>query len=828
MPYDCFISYASGDRKLAEELNQKLCGEGFKVWFDRARLHPGFDWYGEIEQGCENSRVLLPVLTPRWKLSDWTKFETYGAEAVIPLIFEGEWLEVATPPLERFQAEKLEFSTAGDRNWTRLYGAVRRALAEPAARKSARVVHLHHRINDHFVGREKELLRIHEELHCQPRAVLTRGRVRAIVAMGGAGKTTLVRHYAEKFWRCYSQILWVDCRLGLEAEFAHIHDLLFPETVALGYCDSDKAARAFEELQKEHTRLLVLDNVDDEESIIRWIPKTGACHTLLTSRFGIWSAAIKTVHLCLLEKAPARVFLQSRSGIEAVGAELAACDKLAEELGYLPLAMEHAAAYISQQGQEFGFSDYLQLYKRAATELLAIRERGSTDYPEPVMITWKSTLATLTPSARAVLSLGSFLASTELPVEMLVAGAERVQELAVRLAHAPPAPLPDPEMFIRAALNDLKRFSVGSIDGRAFSMHRLVQLVVRESLPSSDRVHCWNCAVHILVPYARNHGCRTQLLDRWKPILPHAEALHARWTDLRDVLPSTELAEILRDCYYSQGRYEDALPFAQLVYDEDLRESGETSSPTGDSLSLLGNVHARRKDFVAATESHRAVRKWAAQQFGERHHITLSRTQSLAISLSRTGHAGEAASLFSFVLEAWPLDEITLGAYAYMLQNVLGDLQQARTLYERALGQTPDDTINLNNYAGLCLVLGDLSAAEKSLRAAWRIASRRADRVAARTLFFRAALAYLRKEDSNMFLGQLRSIFESGLSPAPSENVSVMQHLRERLSEDECALLEAVFDAINDRSALERLKHFSKWRETPPVVLEEPWPAEIP
>ena len=54
-----------------------------KVWFDKARLAPGFNWHHEIEQGCENSRVILPVLTPRWKNSDWTKFETYGAEAVI-------------------------------------------------------------------------------------------------------------------------------------------------------------------------------------------------------------------------------------------------------------------------------------------------------------------------------------------------------------------------------------------------------------------------------------------------------------------------------------------------------------------------------------------------------------------------------------------------------------------------------------------------------------------------------------------------------------------------------------------------------------------------
>jgi hypothetical protein len=31
--------------------------------------------------------VVLPVLTPRWKRSEWTRYETYGAEAVIPLLY---------------------------------------------------------------------------------------------------------------------------------------------------------------------------------------------------------------------------------------------------------------------------------------------------------------------------------------------------------------------------------------------------------------------------------------------------------------------------------------------------------------------------------------------------------------------------------------------------------------------------------------------------------------------------------------------------------------------------------------------------------------------
>ena len=104
--FDVFISYRSCDLGIAQDLHDRMRREGFSVWFDQARLGedsqrlmPGCKWYTEIEEGCEKSRVILPVLTPDWKTSEWTRFETYGHDAIIPLLFRGEWEEVVTPPL---------------------------------------------------------------------------------------------------------------------------------------------------------------------------------------------------------------------------------------------------------------------------------------------------------------------------------------------------------------------------------------------------------------------------------------------------------------------------------------------------------------------------------------------------------------------------------------------------------------------------------------------------------------------------------------------------------------------------------------------------------
>ena len=38
------------------------------VWFDKRQLNFGDQWHASIEVACESSRVLLPVLTPRWRV----------------------------------------------------------------------------------------------------------------------------------------------------------------------------------------------------------------------------------------------------------------------------------------------------------------------------------------------------------------------------------------------------------------------------------------------------------------------------------------------------------------------------------------------------------------------------------------------------------------------------------------------------------------------------------------------------------------------------------------------------------------------------------------
>ena len=152
MSYNCFLSYASKDLAHAEAVHARLTAVGFKVWFDKARLQPGYDWHKEIKEGCETSRVLLPLLTPRWKQSEWTRYETYGAEAVIPLLVEGEWSEVSTPPLMAFQNLCVPLASATKADWQRLFDSIREFCAREAPQKEARVHRLRYHPAKHYGG----------------------------------------------------------------------------------------------------------------------------------------------------------------------------------------------------------------------------------------------------------------------------------------------------------------------------------------------------------------------------------------------------------------------------------------------------------------------------------------------------------------------------------------------------------------------------------------------------------------------------------------------------------------------------------------------------
>jgi len=614
---EIFISYAAGDVARAAALHARLKAAGFAVWFDKARLAPGCDWHKEIEAGCEAARVIIPLLTPRWQHSPWTRYETYASAAVIPVRAEGTAEAVMPPPLRRWNAHALDPLTADDAAWAALFAAIRAKLAQPVPEQAPRIIDLPYPANPFFTGRDDDLVRVHEELHQAPVAVLTQGRVRALAAMGGVGKTTLANEYARRFWRLYSQILWVDARAGLESGFALLFEKLFPARASEELKQPEKARLALTELSGKAERLLVIDNVEDAESVRPWLPRdaTTGCRTLITSRFSDWppEQGIRAITLYVLEPEPARQFLLARTGRTAEGAELTACDALAEALGYLPLALEQAAAYIAAPGGGVGFAGYLRLYNATAAELLARKVLGSTQYPDAVITTWQATVAKLSPESRAVLRLCAWYADSPIPRELVMSGAREVLALAERFG--PVLLLSGPaaaELRMRDALVGLMRYSMilDSTD-TSFRLHGLVQTV--ERLQAEREGH--------------DHEARDRALVRLSAMFPHAFDDPSAWPLCRQLLP-----------------HQRAL-VARLGANHENAELATLLNNAGGFLLGSGDAAGALPLYRRALESSERV-------LGAEHPQTLASVNNLAYCMKALGDAAGALPLYRRALES--------------------------------------------------------------------------------------------------------------------------------------------------------------------------------
>ena len=74
--FDVFLSHSAKDKELVRSLAQRLHQDGLKVWFDDWVLKPGDSIPAKIEEGLEQSRVLVLCMSANAFGSDWAKLES--------------------------------------------------------------------------------------------------------------------------------------------------------------------------------------------------------------------------------------------------------------------------------------------------------------------------------------------------------------------------------------------------------------------------------------------------------------------------------------------------------------------------------------------------------------------------------------------------------------------------------------------------------------------------------------------------------------------------------------------------------------------------------
>jgi TIR domain-containing protein/FHA domain-containing protein len=110
-----FVSYSRKDVEFVEMLREKLREANFEVWTDSG-VRPGNDWRTEIDDAIRGAFVVLVVVTPAARVSEYVAYEwafALGAGIkVIPMIVEAIPLH---PRLEFLQ--HFEFSGSRDEGY---------------------------------------------------------------------------------------------------------------------------------------------------------------------------------------------------------------------------------------------------------------------------------------------------------------------------------------------------------------------------------------------------------------------------------------------------------------------------------------------------------------------------------------------------------------------------------------------------------------------------------------------------------------------------------------------------------------------------------------
>ncbi len=631
--------------------------------------------------------------------------------------------------------------------------------------------------NTYFEGREEILKQLETALASGTPAALTQ----AIAGLGGVGKTQTAVEYAYRHRDQYRAVLWVraDTETSLASGYRELAEVLgLPERVE---SDSNKVTAAVRRwLGREPGYLLILDNADDPALVKPYLPPDPKGHVLLTSRahnFDVLGVR-KPIEVPVMTPAEAMEFLLKRTSREGPldPAEQGAAQTLASELGYLPLALEQAAAYMVEH--EEPFSVYLTAYRDMRLKLLDKMRPVTGEYIETVRTTWKRSfdaVAKASPASIALLRQSAFFAPDAIPYDLIVEGAS---ELGEPLASALTSP-PGGAHALNQILTPLARHSLVRRDpeARTYSVNRLVQAVLLDELtdvtrkePAARAVKALNRAFpdgeyaswpwcERLVPHAQSargwiesEDLRipeaARLLNQAGLYLLHraryaeAEPLFLKALAIREQVldpdhPATALSlNNLAWLLLAQGRFGEAEPLARqalAIYEASL---GRDHPSTAKSLHNLAWLLRAQGRFGEAEPLHRRALAILEQILGPDHPDTATSLYNLAVVFKDQGRNAEAEPLLRRALAIFeaalgPDHPSTAASFNYLArlfqaQGRLGEAEplfrRALAIYEASLGPDhPQTATSLNNLAAVLKDQGRFGEAEPLTRRALAI-----------------------------------------------------------------------------------------------------------
>ena len=555
-----------------------------------------------------------------------------------------------------------------------------------------------------FVGRAEELDLLDKALALPGDVV-----VQAVHGLGGIGKSTLAARWASLNSDRYNPVWWIsaDTQSAIDSGLAALARVLHPNLRTL---PPDMLREwAVKWLTTHQGWLVVLDNVNDPTDVKALLARAASGRFLITSRRATgWHGIAKPVQLRVMTEVEAiELLTKIASGPPA---DLVGAAELCKELGYLPLAIEQAGAYLAEAG--ITPRSYMNLLAKYPAEMYKASAEGG-DASRTIARIWDVTLDRLAgePLAGQLLRILAWYAPNEIP-RGLVDGTGQ-------------------EVDVLRALGRLAAYSMITIDGDFLAMHRLVQAVARTPDADSSRRTVGNVAnarrqATTMLEAALPEGDQQAAWHAWGVLLPHVEALTSRIPPEADDAAITRILNRTALSLIDTEVDDQATAYFQRALDSCQRVLGPDHQDTITCWNNLAFAYQSAGDVDLAIALFEQNLEDRLRILGPDHPDTLTSRNNLAYAHQLTGELVPAIPLYEQTLEdrarvLGPDHPQTLTsrnnlAHAY---KSAGDLTRAIPLYEqtledraRVLGPDHPQTLtSRNNLAHAYESAGDLPRA---------------------------------------------------------------------------------------------------------------------
>jgi len=515
--------------------------------------------------------------------------------------------------------------------------------------------------NPYFTGREEILKALHARLCTEHTVALT--QTIGLCGLGGVGKTQIALEYAHRYALDYGAVLWI----GAETQEQLISDLgHIASTLQLPECSekdvSQVVAAVGRWLSTHKGWLLVWDNLEEPEMLSRFLPTVRQGSILVTTRCQPLGTLAQGIELLPMAHDEGAVFLLRRSKVLAPDAnevqiqqfagslpeEYAAARRLVEVTGALPLALDQAGAYIDETG--CSLSAYFQHYEQQGIVLLSRRGEPTQDHPQSVATTLLLSMERLhreQPLAATLLCVCAFFSAEAIPEEVFTMGAKYLgPEL---------EPLETSPSQFDQILAHLRRFSLVQRHAtmRTLSLHRLVQVVVREQMSQQERT-LWQqrlaLALNELLPVLTLES-PLEAWQRYERLVPHILTVVATLSDQQGGGTLAQLLWKVADYLRERGHDEQV----EALYKRALHLGEQALGP--DHLLLtyplvgLAILYSLRGNTELAERFYQRGLQLREQALGPDHPQVATILNNLAILLKNQGKGEEAARLYERALD---------------------------------------------------------------------------------------------------------------------------------------------------------------------------------